>query len=114
MRCKECNREMFWDGYEFSTMLGYSSSGGHDHNDNCLIRIYKCFNGHVLKESLRRVCPVCDWKGKEECFCHSGKKVDRWSEVSKREEISDAGEIQEAEGSDGDSGASSGEVIRQE
>ncbi|MCP4651011.1 MAG: hypothetical protein GY853_13165 [PVC group bacterium] len=63
-----------------STMVGYCSPPGHDHDDNCLSRTYRCENGHEHRYSLRRRCNVegCGWVGKDECFCHDGKKVDKW------------------------------------
>lgn len=61
-------------------MIGYSSPPGHDHDDNCQTCLYTCKNGHKIKLSKRNTCPACDWKGKEECFCHKGKKVDEWPE----------------------------------
>lgn len=82
MKCPECKEELYhseeWGTME--TCVGHFSPPGHDHNDNCLSRIYRCINGHQIKVSLRRRCPNpdCDWIGKDECFCHSGKKVDQW------------------------------------
>ena len=62
------------------TLVGYRSPPGHDHNDNCMSREYTCGCGNRKVVSLRRRCPNpdCDWVGKEECFCHEGKKVDEW------------------------------------
>jgi len=36
---------------------------------------------NYLFQSKNR-CPVegCEWVGKEECFCHTGKKVKEWPE----------------------------------
>lgn len=64
------------------TCIGYLSPPGHDHDDNCLTKVYSCPNGHWLKVSKRRRCPAvgCDWVGKDECFCHPGKKFDEWPE----------------------------------
>lgn len=66
---------------ESTTLVGYLSPVGHNHDDNCLKRSYVCSNGHYQTLSKRRRCQVCDWVGKEECFCHSGKKVDEWPEA---------------------------------
>lgn len=65
---------------ERETLLGFASQPGHNHNDNCLTRNYVCPNGHVRVVAIRRRCDVegCTWKGKEECPCHSGKKVEEW------------------------------------
>ena len=80
--CTECGEPMTFrpsiSNGTFSTLVGYSSPPGHDHDDNCLVRIYRCKNGHSVKVSKRRRCPVCDWAGKEECFCHWGEKVNEW------------------------------------
>jgi len=81
MKCPECGEKMDYDG-EWETMVGFYSPPNHDHNDNCLIRVYRCKNGHTIKLSKRRRCPNpdCDWIGKDECFCHPGKKLDEWPE----------------------------------
>lgn len=94
--CKECGEHMhpgtigeLWSNYPpqyknqietRETLLGYHSPEGHEHDDNCLSRTYICTNNHKISVSKRRTCPACDWKGKEECFCHKGKKVDEWPE----------------------------------
>lgn len=65
------------------TLVGFSSPPGHDHDDNCLVALYECEDGHLNKISLRRKCPRtdCDWVGQSECFCHPGQKVDQWPEL---------------------------------
>lgn len=64
---------------ETKTMVGYSSPPGHNHDDNCLLRMYVCDQcGHNHKVSKRRRCPACDWVGKDSCFCHKGPKLDEW------------------------------------
>lgn len=80
MKCEICGEAMSSDGTTSTTLVGYQSPLGHDHDDNCLTRCYHCPNGHGKTISLRRRCPnlSCDWVGKEKCFCHPGKKVDRW------------------------------------
>src|SRR5262245_34538782 len=84
MNCSECNEpmhaatmaELFPGTYhggttngdvigECQTLVGYHSEPGHNHDDNCLHRIYLCQNGHRKPVYLRRKCPACDWKGKE-------------------------------------------------
>ena len=79
MKCEICNEEMSFD-HTFMTLVAYNSPAGHDHDDNCLIRNYICSNGHVKIVSLRRRCSSCDWVGKDKCFCHPDKKVDKWSD----------------------------------
>jgi hypothetical protein len=84
MRCIICGAKLTAceDG-TLSTLLGYHSPPGHNHDDNCLRKVYFCENGHSQIISKRRRCPnpECDWVGKENCFCHDGKKVDEWPEV---------------------------------
>lgn len=78
-QCPECSSP--WvraeQGY-LETLVGYYSPPGHDHDDNCRRRYYKCANGHGRSVSLRRTCPTCNWKGKLTCFCHEGEKVEKW------------------------------------
>lgn len=81
MDCPRCGEKLFYSNYgTFETLVGYSSPLGHDHDDNCLTRIYYCKSGHSIKLSKRRKCPHpdCDWIGKATCFCHPGKKIDEW------------------------------------
>ncbi len=63
---------------ESTTLVGYYSEDGHDHDDNCLKRVYICADEHRTLVSLQRSCDACDWKGKERCFCHEGDKVTMW------------------------------------
>jgi hypothetical protein len=63
------------------TCVGYFSPEGHDHNDNCMTRIAFCANGGKHVVSLRRSCPACTWKGKAECWCHGGAKLDAWPDL---------------------------------
>jgi hypothetical protein len=62
-----------------STLVWHSSPPGHDHDDNCLKRVYVCKNGHDHVLSERRRCPAvdCGWIGKSTCF-DTGEKLDRW------------------------------------
>jgi len=88
LRCPECNEPMTialgLDGIPIWTLVAYSSPLGHNHDDNCMTRIYCCESGHRLKVSKRRRCLAsdCSWVGKEDCWCHPGKKVDEWPNVS--------------------------------
>ena len=85
MKCVECGEELVaCEQGSCRTLLGYSSPPGHDHGDNCLQKVYWCKNDHEQLVSKRNRCsnPDCDWIGKDECFCHPGKKVDEWPEVS--------------------------------
>ncbi len=65
------------------TLVGYpvfADDNGkiHKHDDNCLKQNFACSNDHVWMLSKRRRCKTdgCYWMGKEDCFCHPGKKVD--------------------------------------
>lgn len=76
--CGTCGEPFVSHGYTQTTLVGFMSPPGHDHDGNCLGRDYKCRHGHRTTLSLRRRCHACDWTGRDECFCHPGKKVDRW------------------------------------
>lgn len=78
MRCDICNELMSHNGTGSTMVGGFFVADGHNHDDNCKKRLYRCKNGHHKLISRRNKCPKCDWKGKEECFCHTGKKVDEW------------------------------------
>ena len=78
MKCEKCGGNVRAGG-ERTTLVWYNSPPGHDHDDNCRTRAYTCIAcGHTARISRRNKCPACDWQGKEECFCHPGKKVDEW------------------------------------
>ena len=77
--CAKCGEKMEDLKYgESTTLVAYHSPPGHNHDDNCIKRSYGCRNGHMIEVSKRNKCPACDWVGKEECFCHDGKKYDEW------------------------------------
>lgn len=76
-----CGMPMYTDGGYSETLVGFSSPPGHDHDDNCRVRIYRCEKNHIKRVSIRRRCHKCDWLGKAECFCHEGSKVDDWPDV---------------------------------
>lgn len=79
--CTECQEQMYVDPRGcMDTCMGYMSPPGHDHDDNCRSGAAVCVNGHKKFVSIRRTCstPGCDWKGKDECFCHEGKKLEGW------------------------------------
>lgn len=80
MNCSVCGEKMKPMHGMCSTLVGHVSPPGHDHDDNCKTKTYKCKNDHYEKVSKRNRCtnPDCDWVGKEECFCHQGKKVEEW------------------------------------
>jgi predicted RNA-binding Zn-ribbon protein involved in translation (DUF1610 family) len=81
MKCPECGEEFVRHSGSARTMVGYFSPPGHNHNDNCESRTYWCKKDHRTRLSIRQRCPECDWMGKEECFCHPGKKIDKWPEI---------------------------------
>lgn len=80
LTCPTCGSPSRMVG-ESTTLVGYYSPPGHDHNDNCVKRRYVCRNEHVWMESRQNRCstPGCEWVGKASCFCH-GDKVKEWSE----------------------------------
>lgn len=88
MKCIQCNEELIiTDGCVFRTLVGYSSIPDHNHDDNCTKMIYWCKNDHQQIISKRNRCPNadCDWVGIDDCFCHDGKKVDKWPEAERTE-----------------------------
>lgn len=82
LNCTTCGKPFVKHTGSMKTLVGYFSPPGHDHDDNCEKRIYLCEDGHWTFMSVRRRCttPGCNWVGKEDCFCHEGKKVDAWPE----------------------------------
>ncbi len=50
-----------------STMVGYYSEPGHDHDNNCRKFYFDCGCGCKFKVRVQNTCPTCDWKGKEVC-----------------------------------------------
>lgn len=73
-----CGLPMSSDGGVMSTLLGYASPPGHNHDDNCRCRMYMCEHGHVRIVFKRNRCPACDWVGKKHCNCHEGEKLEEW------------------------------------
>ena len=68
LKCK--STKLTYIGFD-STLVGYFSEPPHDHDDNCKIHMWKCENGHALRERQLNICPVegCGWVGKADCFC---------------------------------------------
>ena len=77
----ECSPEFENTIVEMTTLVGFISPKGHDHDDNCLTRFYICSNNHEITISKIKKCPVCEWTGKKECFCHRGMKVEEWPDA---------------------------------
>ena len=87
MNCPECNEPFIKHGGTSTTLVGFGQgSCGRDHDDNCLNRVYTCRNGHHTHLSVRRSCE-CGWKGKETCFCHPGRKLDKWPSLQASGEV---------------------------
>ena len=82
MKCPKCKGKIIKQiGMgQLTTLVGYCSPPGHNHDDNCIKRLYLCENGHKIILSKRRRCH-CGWVGKESCFCHDGLKIDEWLDV---------------------------------
>lgn len=78
MVCSECSEAFEYHGGTGSTLVGYFSPPGHDHNDNCKKRVYVCANGHKTMITKQNSCPKCEWTGKVTCFCHEGEKAKEW------------------------------------
>jgi len=67
--CYECGEKAVYVGLT-STLVGYHSPPGHDHDDNCKTLYYDCVNGHKLfVKGIRNRCsyPGCNWVGREHC-----------------------------------------------
>ena len=75
--CETCQEPMNVQ-HNMSTMVGYLSPPGHNHDDNCLTRRYACRNGHTLDVTRRNRCHACGWRGRTTCFCHKGEKSEFW------------------------------------
>jgi hypothetical protein len=77
--CPDCGGQYVSESGTVTTLVASSSPPGHNHDDNCLKRIYTCQNGHRKLLSIRRRCnrSDCDWVGKDDCFC-TGPKINRW------------------------------------
>lgn len=79
--CPTCgSTSLTWNKSEgqWTTLLGWRSEPGHNHNPNCVTRMYECENRHRVKLSVKNRCclPGCTWVQRDECFCHPGKKID--------------------------------------
>jgi hypothetical protein len=90
MKCPTCGEETL-PSDEGVTLVGYGKcpiDPANLHDDNCLKRYYYCVSDHAWVESLRRTCNTkgCDWKGRVACPCHSGLKVDQWSDTEFKHE----------------------------
>ena len=78
--CPTCGEPLTTDGSTSSTLVGYISPPGHNHDDNCKKRQYSCSNGHIFTISKINSCPSCDWTGKTDCFCCPDGKQESWPE----------------------------------
>lgn len=93
MTCK-CGKPLVAsDGREGSTLVGFYSPPGHDHDDNCRKRWYLCEDGHVTCVSRQNRCPACGWRGIETCFCCVGPKVKEWPEIAANAKIKNCGNV---------------------
>ena len=76
--CPLCGGRAVAEG-TYATLVGYDSPKGHNHDDNCRKRTYKCEDcGHAWIVSKQNTCPICDWVGRETCGCHPDPKVKNW------------------------------------
>lgn len=79
LACKTCGSPNFtWTGGETTTLVGYFSPAGHNHDDNCIVRGYVCENGHPKGISKQNACSACNWVGKTTCRICGGEKVKEW------------------------------------
>ncbi len=80
MVCK-CGKPFAGYDHEISTLVGYLSPNGHDHDDNCRSRTYYCDDDHTTVIRKRNRCPSCDWVGRDECSVCNTTALDEWPEV---------------------------------
>ena len=69
--CPVCGIESESRAYS-TTLVGYVSPEGHDHDDNCRWFRFQCFNGHAFEVRVQNLCPSCNWEGKEWCYSCGG------------------------------------------
>lgn len=83
MKCPVCKSLMTYMG-QYKTLVDIVSPPGHNHDDNCVRREYRCYQCNMrIEVSKRNRCPVlgCTWIGKAKCDCHvPNDKVDEWPE----------------------------------
>jgi len=60
----------------FSTLVGYHSPEGHNHDGNCAREYWACEDKHRYVAHPRRSCEKCDWQGVKKCWCHFGEKYE--------------------------------------
>lgn len=76
--CPQCGMHMHVMS-QSTTLVAYQSPPGHNHDDNCVTRVYMCEGGHRRTVSRINRCGACEWYGKTKCFC-CGDKVGEWPE----------------------------------
>jgi hypothetical protein len=80
--CKLCHEPLVSMSSDiWETCVGYFSPPGHDHDDNCMSRSARCAAGHPNTLSIRRACPACTWRGRDECRTCGDRKLDAWPEL---------------------------------
>ena len=62
--CSDCGKPMKPNEGEISTLAGYISPEGHDHNDNRRTKIYHCPEGHFKTVVKINKCHACNWVGR--------------------------------------------------
>jgi hypothetical protein len=65
-RCPVCEQPFVSHEPTEQTCKGYLSPPGHDHDDNRVVRCYRCGAGHVTSVALRRRCGAlgCAWRNR--------------------------------------------------
>lgn len=81
--CPTCGGAFVQNVSSEETCVGYFSPSGHDHDENCRIRLYRCASDHLTALAIVRRCPVpgCSWRGPTSCFCCE-RFVDEWPPVA--------------------------------
>jgi hypothetical protein len=77
IKCPTCESGKVEIGPTMTTLVGYSSEPGHNHDNNCRKAEVCCENGHRFIVRYRNRCkyPGCGWQGKETCWCDGGQTV---------------------------------------
>src|SRR5271169_3286198 len=66
--CPKCKKKCVCTDYG-STLVGYYSPPGHDHDDNCKTYYFMCECGNHFKISPINLCSNtdCYWEGQHDC-----------------------------------------------
>lgn len=66
-----------------TTMIGFTSPDGHNHDDNETRYVFECPKGHKSAYSLINKCSECEWRGESENS--RSHKVEEWPDYVKKQ-----------------------------